>query len=318
MQFRYRFLTATLIASTAAAQAGEPSKGAHFEEPVPMVNPFDAAIRPITSPTLFDLAVPRTQAHAIFMYQNHPDKLRTTLGDLPVGGDLQVYALQLELALSDRFSLVAAKDGYIDFKPDATLSKASGWANISAGFKYAFLYSPEDALASAFNLQIEVPTGNTDVFQGEGDGAAIPSISLLKLWDRFQFATNLGFKIPFDNGAESTTFHYNAHFSYAVTDRFSPLLEVNYFRVLDEGNGGRRFNDQVSGLVPAVATFEGGDLINFGAANVSNKDLVTLGAGFRYRLTDNMDVGAAYEIPLTEEEENLMESRITIDATIRF
>ncbi len=218
MQFRYKFLTATLIASTAAAQAGEPSKGAHFEEPVPMVNPFDAAVRPITSPTLFDLAVPRTQAHAIFMYQNHPDKLRTTLGDLPVGGDLQVYALQLELALSDRFSLVAAKDGYIDFKPDATLSKASGWANISAGFKYAFLYRPEDALASALNLQIEVPTGNTDVFQGEGDGAAIPSISLLKLWDRFQFATNLGFKIPFDNGAESTTFHYNAHFSYAVTN----------------------------------------------------------------------------------------------------
>ncbi len=67
-----------------------------------------------------------------------------------------------------------------------------------------------------------------------------------------------------------------------------------------------------------MATFEGGDLINFGAANVSNKDLVTLGVGFRYRLTDNMDVGAAYEIPLTEEEENLMESRITIDATIRF
>ncbi|MGI9242097.1 MAG: transporter [Verrucomicrobiales bacterium] len=318
MQFRFRLLTATLIISTAAAHAGEPSKQAQFEEPAPAVNPFDAAIRPITSPTLFDLAVPRTQAHAIFMYQNHPDKLRTTLGDLPVGGDLQVYALQLEIALSDKFSLVAAKDGYIDFKPDATLSKSNGWANISAGFKYAFLYRPEDALASAFNLQIEVPTGNSSVFQGEGDGAAVPSVSFLKLWDRWQLAGNLGFKIPFDNGAESTTLHYNAHFSYAVTDRFSPLLEVNYFRVLDEGNGGRRFNDQVGGLVPSVATFEGGDLINFGASNVSNKDLVTLGVGFRYRLTETIDFGAAYEIPLTEEEENLMESRITIDATIRF
>ena len=290
----------------------------HSRNRLPQWAPFDAAIRPITSPTLFDLAVPRTQAHAIFMYQNMPDTMRTTLGDLPLGGDLQVYALQLELALSDRFSLVAAKDGYVNLDPDATFSDADGWANLSAGFKYAFLYNPEEALASALNLQIEVPTGNTDVFQGEGDGAAIPSISILKLWDRLQLAGNLGFKIPFDNGAESTTMHYNAHISYAVTDRFSPLLEVNYFRVLDEGNGGRRFDDQVGGLVPAVATFEGGDLVNLGAANVSNKDLVTLGVGFRYRLTDSIDVGAAYEIPLTDEEENLMESRITVDATIRF
>ena len=150
------------------------------------------------------------------------------------------------------------------------------------------------------------------------DGAAIPSISLLKLWDRVQFAENIGFKIPFDNGAESTTFHYNAHLSYQATDRFSPLIELNYFRVLDEGDGGRRFNHQAGGLVPAIATFEGGDLVNFGAGNVSNKDLVTLGVGFRYKVSDGFDIGAAYEIPLTEEEENLMESRITVGATIRF
>jgi hypothetical protein len=50
-------------------------------------------VRPITSPTLFDLAVPRNKAHAIFMHQYHPDQLRMTLGDLDVGGDLQLYAL---------------------------------------------------------------------------------------------------------------------------------------------------------------------------------------------------------------------------------
>ena len=45
---------------------------------------------------------------------------------------------------------------------------------------------------------------------------------------------------------------------------------------------------------------------------------VTLAAGFRFRLTDNVDLGAAYEIPLTDEKEGLIDSRITIDATIRF
>ena len=309
-------IAASILAGVTGLHAGDTSKVV-IEEP-PAINPFDAAIRPITSPTLFDLAVPRTQAHAIFMHQNHPGHLSTTLGRLPVGGDFQLYALQLEIALSEKFSLVAAKDGYIDFNPDATLSETEGFANLSAGFKYAFLYDPAEALAAAFNLQIEVPTGNREVWQGEGDGAAVPSVSFLKLYDRLQIAGNLGFRIPFDNGAESTIGHLNAHVSYAVTERFRPLLEVNYFRVLDEGNGGRRFNEHVGGLVPSVVTFEGGDLINFGANNVSNKDLVTLGVGFRYRLTDNIDVGAAYEIPLTEEEENLMESRITIDAVIHF
>ncbi len=315
MKLRYTILAAAL-ASTSALHAGEPSKV--VIDDAPAGNPFDAAVRPITSPTLFDLAVPRTQAHAIFMHQNLPGQLSTTLGNLPAGGDFQLYALQLELALSDRFSLVAAKDGYIDFNPDATLSETEGFANLSAGFKYAFLYDPAQALAAALNLQIEVPTGNSEVWQGEGDGAAIPSVSFLKLYDRLQVAGNLGFRIPFDNGAESTIGHVNAHVSYAVTDKFRPLLEVNYFRVLDEGNGGNRFGEQVGGLVPAVATFEGADLINLGANNVSNEDLVTLGVGFRYRLTDNIDIGAAYEIPLTEEEENLMENRITIDAVIHF
>jgi opacity protein-like surface antigen len=143
-------------------------------------------------------------------------------------------------------------------------------------------------------------------------------VSVLKLWDRLQFAGNLGFKIPFDSSAESTTSHLNAHFSYAVTDRFRPLVEMNYFRVLSAGDGGSCFGDQVGGAVPCVATFEGGDLINFGASNASSTDLVTIGAGFRYRLTDNIDLGAAYEIPLTEEEENLMESRITLDCSIHF
>ncbi|MFT5409874.1 MAG: opacity protein-like surface antigen [Verrucomicrobiales bacterium] len=315
MKIKSTILSATMLAAATVAQAGESSK-ATFSEPAPS-DPFEAAIRTITSPTLFDLAVPRTQAHAFFMHQNMPDTLRTSLGDLPVGGDFQVYALQLEFALNERFSLVAAKDGYIDFNPDATLARAEGFANISAGFKYAFLYRPEDALAAAFNLQIEIPIGDTDVWQGEGDGAAIPSVSVVKLWNNFQFANNIGVRVPFSS-SDSTTAHLNAHVSYALTDRFSPLVELNYFRVLKDGAGDSRFEKQAGGAVPAIATFEGGDLINLGSANAINKDLVTLGAGFRYRLTENIDLGAAYEIPLTEEEENLMESRITIDAVIHF
>ena len=311
-----------LGATSSALMAGEVMPPEVTEEVIPVAsdeNPFDRAIRPITSPTLFDLAVPRTQLHPIFMYQSLPSSVNTTLGNLDVDGDFQLYALQLEYALSDQFSLVALKDGYIDLNPDSTLSEETGFANLAAGFKWAFLYDPAEEFAVSLTTQVEIPTGNSDVFQGTGDGAIIPSLSLLKLYDRFQFSDTLGIRIPFDQDEESTTMFFSAHLSYALTDRIFPLIEFNYFHVLDEGDGGRRFNDQVGGAVPAVAEFEGGDLINLGASNASsNRSLATLGLGLRFRATDNIDLGAAYEFPLTDDKDNLMDSRITIDLVYRF
>lgn len=287
--------------------------------PTMVDDPFERAIRPITNPVLFNLAVPRTQLHPIFIHQTFPGSVETTIGSVPVDGDFQLYALQFEYAFSDTFSLVAEKDGYIHLDPDHTLSDASGWANLAAGFKWAFRYDPEKLQAASLSLVVEAPTGNTDVFQGTGDGAATPILSYLKLYDRFQFAGALGAHLPFDNDEESTTFFTSVHLSYALTERVFPLVELNYFRVLDEGDGGRRFSDQVGGAVPAVAEFEGGDLINLGAANADeNPDFLSLGVGLRFRATDSIDLGFAYEFPLGDESDGLMDSRLTLDLVYRF
>ena len=61
---------------------------------------FENARRPISNPTLFDLALPTTNIHAIAMYHRLPDFVNSTAGPLPMGGDVQVYALQFEIALN--------------------------------------------------------------------------------------------------------------------------------------------------------------------------------------------------------------------------
>ena len=112
MKIKTAILTASIAFGASFSSAGEPvvdSSKAMTLQPPPVASPFERALRPVTSPTLFDLPLPRTQANLVFIHQNHPDRLRTIIGDVPVGGDFQVYALQLELALSERFSLVAAK-----------------------------------------------------------------------------------------------------------------------------------------------------------------------------------------------------------------
>ena len=90
-------------------------------------------------------------------------------------------------------------------------------------------------------------------------------------------------------------------------------MELNWFHVLDAGDGGTL--TPISGIVE----FEGSDFFNLGAANSHrNRDLVTAAFGFRSRITDSVDVGAAYEIPLTNEEDSLIDDRITVDLIWKF
>ncbi len=288
-------------------------------EPAPQ-DGFAGARRPISNPTLFDLALPSTNLHPIMMYQRLPDFVQSTLGPLPMGGDFQVYALQFEIAFNERLSLVATKDGYVDINPDTRplWSDESGFANIGAGLKYTFLLDPADAAAVSGTLTFEFPTGNHDVFQGEGDGAANLIVSGLKLWDELQVAGAAGLHLPFD-GQMATTSFVSAHASYEVSRWFIPLVELNWHHVWEAGNGRPNFFSQAGGAVPVVAAFEGGDLLNFGASNATrNRDFASAAFGFRSRITPQADLGFAYEIPLTSREDGIMEDRFTLDLVWRF
>ena len=88
---------------------------------------------------------------------------------------------------------------------------------------------------------------------------------------------------------------------------------------------GGKWGDAVSatlrgyGAVPVIATFEGADLLNFGASNAAeNRDFVTAVVGFRSRLTDSIDAGIAYEIPLTNAHDGILEDRVTVDVVWKF
>jgi hypothetical protein len=274
---------------------------------------FAQARRPISNPTLFDLALPTTNIHPIFIYHSLPNEVSTSLGNVPLGGDVEVYALQFEIAVNDRLSIVATKDGYVDMNPDATLGETDGIANLGAGLKYAFILDPVSRTAVSGTATFEIPIGDDEVFQGEGDGSMNLILNGLKLVDQWQFAGSVGAVIPFSN-EQSTSSFVSAHASYEICSWFIPLVEVNWFHVWDAGDGGNLFPP-----VSSIVEFEGNDFFNLGAANShQNRDLVTAAFGFRSRLTDSVDVGAAYEIPLTNDENSLMEDRITVDLIWKF
>lgn len=280
---------------------------------------FDRAIRPITNPTLFDLALPTTNVHPIFLHHALPDQISLAGGGTaPLGGDVQLYALQFEMALNDRLSIVATKDGYADMNFDNTLTDSEGFANLGGGLKYAFYVDPVEQMAWSGSLTFEFPTGNSDIFQGEGKGLANAIVSGVKLVDDWQFAGGAGLQIPFSN-EQSTMGWLSTHVSYEVKPWFIPLVELNWFTVLDEGNGAGNFGGQLGGGVPGAVSFEGGDLFNLGTVNGSDDgNFVSAAIGFRSRITDSMTSGVAYEVPLTNDESSLMESRLTLDLVWTF
>lgn len=259
--------------------------------------------------------------HPIYAYHNLPGSISTTgLGDIKLGGEAQIFALQFEFAVSDRLSIVATKDGYVNFRPDSSslLSSKKGWANLGAGVKYAFILDPATGTAVSGTATFELPTGNSDVFQGEGKGAMNVILSGLKMLGAWQFAGAGGFQIPFSN-EQSTNSFVSAHVSYETCKWFIPLVEMNWFHVLDPGNGTGNYPNQVGGAVPAVINFEGSDFFNLGAVNSEkNRDFVTAAIGFRSRITDSIDAGFAYEVPVTMEKKSIMENRFTVDMVWTF
>ena len=300
------------------ALAGSVAVDTAAPAPTASADGFAQARKPISNPTLFDLAVPGTNIHPIYFHHALPGQVNTQLGKVPLDGDVQLYALQFEYAFNERLSLVATKDGYVDFNANGALADETGFANLGAGLKYAFLLDHASRTAVSGTLTFELPTGSSDVLQGEGDGLVNLIVNGLKLVDDWQFAGSAGLQIPFSD-EQSTMSFISSHVSYEVTPWFIPLVELNWFHVLDAGDGTGNFPAQAGGNVPAIVQFEGGDVFNLGAQNAGdNRDFVSAAIGFRSRITDKIYAGAAYEFPLTNEEDSLMDKRITLDLVWNF
>jgi hypothetical protein len=254
----------------------------------------DRIKNPVTQPTLFESATIQSEIRPIFIHQQLPQSV--------VGGDFQVYALQARAKLTDRLALLATKDGIIDLNADG-LPGDSGGADLAGGLKYAVIQEEDFLLTPGFTF--ELPIGNRSVLQGNGDGVFRPFLSTA--WeptDKLDVIGNIGWSIPVDEDDESSSVDYHLHLGYQLTDTFMPLIEFNGISYTDSGKG-------------ALVGLEGGDLINLGSAGVAGRDYLTGAIGGRFKLSDRVDLGAAYGFPLGDPQ-GLFDYRVTIDMTIRW
>lgn len=258
----------------------------------------DDAVSPVTNPVFFEDPQINSEVRPIFAYHNIDNKFITQ------GGAAQLYAVQLRYALTDRLALIAVKDGYINFDPDTALKKTGGFADLAAGLKYALIDDKDSQFILTPGLTVELPTGNSRVFQGNGDGTWNPFISASKGFGRLRVTGNVGGIIPNNFAEETAQIHYSAQIDYTTCRYFIPFVSMNAFTVVSEGTS-------------LPLTVEGFDLFNFGSSDANGYTLAVTGVGFRSRLASSLDFGFAYEFPVTSPR-SLFGDRFTVDFIWRF
>jgi hypothetical protein len=252
-------------------------------------------VAPISNPIFNETPYITTEARPMHLHQEIPDKFLTG------GGDIDVIAVQLRVALTERLGFIATKDGWADIDFDSVLDDESGFANLAFGFKYAILSNPETCSLLTAGVRYEAPSGSLSSsgisLQGSGDGLFDLFLTGAHVFGPLGLQASVGTQLAIDGSHDTSFVHYSVHADWEILDRAYPTLELNGFSPIEDGS---RTAVGVNGL----------DLVNLGSAN--SKTVVTIAPGLRLRLTDNVLFGMAFEVPMTDAED-LMDWRLTTD-----
>lgn len=256
---------------------------------------------PVANPVLFEDPYIRNEIRPIFMYHNL-DKTAS----FPLGGNLQVYAVQLRYAVNDRLAIIATKDGYIDFNPDIPALKDQGFANLAFGVKYALIKNEEKGLIVTPGLRLEIPTGDGGVFQGNGAGIWNPFVSAGWVCDKWSVLGHIGGQIPNNLFRQNVTMNYGLQVGYEICEWFVPFANLNVYQTLTAANGG----------ITAFGV-EGYDLINFGDRQAAGSANAVVGGGFLAPITEKVTLGVAWESGLGSNK-GVFDHRLTSSLSIQF
>lgn len=273
------------------------SQGARADDESGCSQTLNDIAAPITDPTNFEDPRPYTEVRPIYIYHRIDDDF------VNGGGAAQVYAVQLRYAINDRWGIIATKDGYVDLNSDKVLRDEQGWADLSAGFKYAFYRDDYSRDIATVGFRYEAPVGEEEVFQGQGDGAFNPFLSAATGLGPINLMAGTGFRIAADD-QDSSFYDFDLHADTKIGP-VHPLVELNVISVVDAGS-----------RLPIAD--EGEDFFNFGASGSDGKTLVSAAVGARVDLTDSLTFGAAFQVPLTNGAgSNILEYRVTTDLIAR-
>jgi hypothetical protein len=257
-------------------------------------------VPPVANPLFNETPYITTEIRPIYLHNEIPKSFPTG------GGRIDLGAAEVRVALTDRLGFIASKDGYADIDYNGTFPHERGFANISLGLKYAvFIDRPSNTIVTV-GAEYEPPTGGLRAgpidLQGGGAGLLDLFATGATVIGKLGLQGSIGTNQALDRHHDSSMLHYSGHLNYEVLPNFFPLFEMNGFTVVQSGKR-------------TPLNVEGVDLVNFGSTRGGT--VVTAAFGARYRFTDHIILGAAYERPVTNRED-LLGWRVYVDLVLSY
>lgn len=262
---------------------------------------FPGFIGPISNPVLSK--DPRSLTEARFLFINNEIDPANPLG----AGSFQAFGLEARVALTDRLTLIADKDGYLLFRPAVAAARADGWLNINAGLKYTLVRDVENQFLVDAGFMFEPPTGEAKVFQRPSDGIFTAFVGGGKeFWGCSHLLGTVGYQFPVNSNLNSSFFYTSIHLDRQLFGWLYPLVEANWFHYTSGGN---------HGLPPALGEVDG--LVNLGTSGVGGNDLVTTAVGLKAKINCHLETGAAWEVPVSNRHD-FINNRLTFEMIVRY
>lgn len=258
---------------------------------------FDSFYTPVGNPLYFE--APTNDSRLSFLYLHHEFASDSTLN----GGELDVYALQARIAITDRIGFIATKDGFSQLDAGA-LPEGDGWNDIAFGLKYVFWADEEKQALGTVGFRYMIANGHDDVLQGNVQELS-PFISFGKGYGDLNILANLTWRAPLDDDDGNHVLQWSAHADYELVDGFAPMIEIHGLHYLSNGS---RLPLPIGGL----------DYANLGSTDVEGDTVVWMGVGAGFKLTPNLEVGATYEFALTDPDDDIMDERVTVLVHLRW
>ncbi|MEM9800231.1 MAG: hypothetical protein AAGA20_07895 [Planctomycetota bacterium] len=251
------------------------------------------AVAPITSPFYHEDSFVTSDVRAWFLRHDFPTNV--------LGGYATAYAVQVRLALTESLQFVAYKDGYLDFNDDAV--QDDGIVDLAAGLKWAFLQNWETDTHVAVGVGYELGIGDEEVLQDDDEVRIWTSFN--KGFDRLHLGATANYTFGVgseDDLGDSDRLFLHGHLDYWVNEFFSPVVELNYYDTVSEGDN-------------RPLPVHGADVANLGGGG--SEDTLTAGFGCEFRPATAFGLRAAYETPLNSSTD-LFGYRWTFSATWSF
>ena len=258
---------------------------------------FDSFVSPLSNPFFFEDPRSLTEVRGMFINNNLP-------GAIGQGGDIQVWAAQARGRLTDRFSVIAPRLGYLQLDQGGR-GAPIGFLSAPVGFKYNFIRDVDRQLLVSAGATYFIP-GATSAFSGFGNGDFHFFLTAGKqIFDRGHWLSGTGFRIPTDVNFGTQFWYWSNQWDYEVVDHWYGLLGVNWFHWMS--NSRNNVTNGITGL----------DLINLPTGGVAGSNVVTGLVGAKWKPSGNVEVGAGYEFPLTQNGD-ILNNRIYADLIFRY